>query len=374
MSNQIDKPTLLLHTGRAKRNIQSMAEKAQRHGIRFRPHFKTHQSAAIGEWFRESEVSAITVSSVEMALYFARHGWNDITIAFPVNLRQMAALNELARSIHLGLLVESLEAANFLSKQLIAPADIWIEIDEGSHRSGVDWEHPEIALTVVRALHSNSLVKVRGILTHAGRIYHAGSPDEIKRIYSETVKRMNMVRQFFYGQGFPLEVSIGDTPGCTLSTDLGLVDEIRPGNFVFYDAQQLSLGVCQLQDVAAVVECPVVAKYPQRSEVVVYGGAVHLSKDIVNIDGQNWFGLVAAIRNDDKGDTLQDWLSLVNGGYMARMSQEHGVVSLPEVYLKYTIVGELLYVLPAHVCLTVSALGEYLTTDGHIIQTLNKEM
>ena len=89
--DELERPTLLVNPVIAQQNIAFMAEKARRQGIRFRPHFKTHQSAAVGEWFRQVGVTAITVSSVDMALYFADHGWDDITIAFPVNIRQMTA-------------------------------------------------------------------------------------------------------------------------------------------------------------------------------------------------------------------------------------------------------------------------------------------
>lgn len=373
MSSDIDHPTLLLNVERTKRNIQRMAEKAQRQGVRFRPHFKTHQSAAIGDWFREAGVSAITVSSVEMALYFARHGWDDITIAFPVNLRQLPAITDLAQSIHLGVLVESIDTVDFLSEHLSALVDVWVEIDDGSNRSGLIWDRPETVLKLTQAIQAGNLLGIRGILTHAGRIYRAASPAEIKRIYHETVHRMNIVRQFLTGQRFPVEVSVGDTPGCTLSTDLGRVDEIRPGNFVFYDAMQLEMEVCKLEDIAAVVACPVVAKYPLRNEVVIYGGAVHLSKDTVKVEGQNWFGLVVKKGKDYKDTPSRRWLSLVNGGFVSRLSQEHGVVRLPGPAFNRVKVGELLYVIPAHVCLTVSALGEYHTTDDQIIRTMNKE-
>jgi len=81
----ITRPTLLLDEERARRNVERMAVKAGRSGVLFRPHFKTHQSAQIGGWFRERGVSKITVSSVKMAEYFAGQGWDDITIAFPAN-------------------------------------------------------------------------------------------------------------------------------------------------------------------------------------------------------------------------------------------------------------------------------------------------
>jgi D-serine deaminase-like pyridoxal phosphate-dependent protein len=103
MPISISKPTLLLDSEKARRNIDTMVQKAKDGRVHFRPHFKTHQSAEIGEWFRQAGVSAITVSSVDMALYFAAHGWDDILIAFPVNTRQPKSLNKLAHEIKLHL-------------------------------------------------------------------------------------------------------------------------------------------------------------------------------------------------------------------------------------------------------------------------------
>ena len=372
MSLNIDRPTILLNVDQAKRNIQRMVEKAQTQGIRFRPHFKTHQSAAIGEWFRQAGVNAITVSSVEMAQYFAQHGWDDITIAFPANLRQVGSINELAHSIRLGLLVESIETVEYLAGHLTAAVDIWVEIDDGTNRSGVRWDRPEMVLQLVTEVKSNDHLRIKGFLTHAGRIYRAGSSTEIRKIYHETVNRMNNIHQYLTRHGYSLEVSVGDTPGCTLCSNLGKVDEIRPGNFVLYDAVQLALGVCKLKDIAAVLACPVVAKYPARGEVVIYGGAVHLSKDTVKVDEKNVFGLAAMVKTE-RDQPGRPWLSIIPEGYVVRLTQEHGVVTLPEPALHRVKVGDLLYVIPAHVCLTVSALGEYCTIDGKIIKTMNKE-
>ena len=44
---QIETPTLLLNEAIARRNIERMANKARQNGVRFRPHFKTHQSAVL---------------------------------------------------------------------------------------------------------------------------------------------------------------------------------------------------------------------------------------------------------------------------------------------------------------------------------------
>lgn len=91
----INRPTLLLDVEKCKTNIRTMAQKAKGHRLKLRPHFKTHQSAQIGEWIRAEGISTCTVSSVKMAEYFAHHGWNDILIAFPVNVLESEKLNEL---------------------------------------------------------------------------------------------------------------------------------------------------------------------------------------------------------------------------------------------------------------------------------------
>src|SRR6056297_3145541 len=102
----IKTPTLLLDSTKCKQNISNMVQKANEHKVAFRPHFKTHQSLEIGQWFKEKGVEKITVSSVSMAQYFAQD-WDDILIAFPVNIREIDEINQLAEKKKLHLLVES---------------------------------------------------------------------------------------------------------------------------------------------------------------------------------------------------------------------------------------------------------------------------
>jgi D-serine deaminase-like pyridoxal phosphate-dependent protein len=74
----ITKPTLLIDKKKCKRNIEMMFLKAKINNVVFRPHFKTHQSLDIGQWFKELGVDKITVSSLEMAQYFSSE-WKDIS-------------------------------------------------------------------------------------------------------------------------------------------------------------------------------------------------------------------------------------------------------------------------------------------------------
>ncbi len=137
----IHRPTIILNEERARRNIRRMAQKACDSKIRFRPHFKTHQSAAIGEWFREEGIFAITVSSLSMAAYFAGHGWEDITVAFPFNLREIEDLWDLGGRCHLELLVESVDVVDFLDSRYGREVDLWIKIDAGGNRAGIQCDN-----------------------------------------------------------------------------------------------------------------------------------------------------------------------------------------------------------------------------------------
>ncbi len=57
-------------------------------------------------------------------------------------------------------------------------------------------------------------------------------------------------------------ISYGDSPSCSLADDLNGFDEIRPGNFVYYDVMQYHIGSCQMDDIAVAAACPVVSVYP----------------------------------------------------------------------------------------------------------------
>jgi D-serine deaminase-like pyridoxal phosphate-dependent protein len=362
--SKIEKPTLLLNKTTAIRNIRRMAKKAADQGIRLRPHFKTHQSVGVGQWFRDEGISAITVSSVDMANYFQQAGWNDILLAFPANWRQVDAYNDLARQVHLDLLVESPETAAFLDDRLDQRTDVWIKIDVGAHRTGLDAADDEKVLELAKAVSLAGNLSLRGLITHAGHTYGLKSSVDVSRVYHDSVRAMKRLKDFLTANGFvALELSVGDTPGCSVCDDLGAVDEIRPGNFVFYDAEQYHWGNCQYQDVAVALAVPVVAKHSERREVVIYGGAVHLSKDHWIQDGQDSYGDVAF-------PAYSGWGARIDGARVARLSQEHGIVHFDGDEIKQVQVGDLLCILPAHSCLTVSLLPYYLTLDGEVIKIM----
>ena len=361
---KIIRPTLVVDKGVCLQNIERMAKKAANLNLRFRPHFKTHQSAKIGEWFRLYGVEAITVSSVQMAEYFATNGWKDITVAFPLNILEIDNINRLASEIKLGLLVENREAAKFLAKHVLFPVDVWIKIDTGNNRTGIDPNDYEQIEMVIQKLTEGNILTFKGFLTHAGQTYSAHSTDEIFNRHFDALLKLKSLKQRFSNQFPDIEISLGDTPAATLCTNFNSVDEIRPGNFVFYDLMQQNLGVCTFNDIAVRLVCPVVAKHRLRNEIVIHGGAVHFSKDsITNIDGKETFGRLIITKDGEK-------LMLDQMNYLSKLSQEHGILKVAQNQFHNFNVGDLVEIIPVHSCLTANLMGHYQTTDGELIEMM----
>jgi D-serine deaminase-like pyridoxal phosphate-dependent protein len=335
-----------------------MAEKASNSGVRFRPHFKTHQSAYIGELYRQIGIRSICVSSVDMVEYFVDHGWDDVTLLVPVNWLQIDRINALAQRIKLALHVESVESASFLADNLKHAADVWIEIDSGKRRTGIWWED-SVTIQQVAAAVRQPFMNLQGILTFAGQSYGAKSREEAVEIYDSTAAIMAKIRGDLAATGFPnLEISVGDTPSCSIKETLTGIDEIRAGTLVFYDVMQMSLGACTEDDIAIAVGCPVIAKYPDRSELTIYGGAVHFSRDSMNLpDGTRIYGLVTTFSSTG-------WNRAVEGCFVADLSQEIGAVHVSRDFFDRINVGDVIAVLPVHACLTVNEMGGFTTLDG----------
>lgn len=363
--SEIIRPTLVVNKEICLRNIEKMAQKAAENKMRFRPHFKTHQSAQIGEWFKLFGVTAITVSSVKLAEYFALNGWNDITIAFPINILEIENINRLAANIKLNVLIENQEAAKALSEKARTSMGVYLKIDTGFHRTGIPSSKTGVIDTVIKIISINKKISFKGFLSHTGHTYKARSTNEIFSRHFDALLKMKSLKQKFK-QDFPkIEISLGDTPSCTICTNFEGVDEIRPGNFVFYDLMQKNLNVCSFEDIAVRMICPVVSKHLSRNEIIIYGGAIHLSQDsVVNINGKKMFGRIVIQKKGEK--ILLDPLN-----YVAKLSQEHGILKVTQNQFKNFKVGDLVEIIPVHSCLTANLSKNYITTDGEEILTIN---
>ncbi|MDQ3015536.1 MAG: alanine racemase [Bacteroidota bacterium] len=358
--DQVTHPTLLVDPSRTKANIRKLAEKSIAQKLTLRPHFKTHQSHTIGSWFRDEGITKITVSSVGMAAFFAMNGWDDITIAFPFNVRQIEQINKLLETAKLGLIVEHYDTVDFLGQNISDEVGIWIKIDVGTHRTGIAPENTGMVEHILDRLKQYPRLRFLGFLGHAGHTYQTHTLQEVIRITDYSIANLVRLKEI-YQNDFPgILISLGDTPSTSMLDDFKGVDELRPGNFVFYDLQQLEIGSCAENEIAVAMACPVVAVHPERNQWIVYGGGIHFAKDfMVFKDGSKCFGRFVHFEHG-----IWTTHDLISNPFLISISQEHGVVQCSDQTFAFCKPGDIALFLPVHSCMTADCMGGYLSTDG----------
>lgn len=326
-----------------------MRAKARESAVFFRPHVKTHKAVEVGRIQHGGVPGPITVSTLAEAEFFADDGFRDITYAFPIAPEKLSRAFELAQRIdRLNLLIDN-ELTLRAMEEHGGEFDVFLKVDCGYHRAGVDPDSPD-SVRLAMAMEQSPNVRFQGLLTHAGHSYHARDVEEIRRVAAEESASLTRFRALLSAEGLGDTVrSIGSTPTLSVVERFSECDEVRPGNYVFYDAFQSTIGSCSREDVAVSVLTTVVGSYPERGHLIVDAGALALSKDTGpdHIDPQFGYGIVC---DADLNPLPMRILAL---------SQEHGKIATSI----HVPVGTRLRILPNHSCLTAAMYDVYHVVD-----------
>lgn len=331
-----------------------MRTKALASGVAFRPHVKTHKTLEIGRMQHGGAAGPVTVSTMAEAEFFAGGGFRDITYAVPIAPAKLERAAALARRVdRLNLVVDSEVALRAVESFHAAHGvvfDVFLKVDCGYHRAGVDPSDPDSARLAI-ALGRSEAVHFQGLLTHAGHSYHARDVEEVRRIAAEEMESLTRFRALIAGEGFGDVVrSIGSTPTTSVVDSFGDADEVRPGNYVFFDAFQETLGSCRREEVAVSVLATVVGSYPSRGEAIIDAAALALSKDSGpdHIVPEFGYGVVC------------DLALRPLPARLVALSQEHGKLSMASP----PPVGTKLRIIPNHSCLTAAMFDRYAIVAG----------
>jgi len=355
-SPQLERPRAVVLEQSAKKNIDRFVNKAKNLGCEFRPHFKTHQSAEIGKWFKETGVNGITVTSVAMAQYFADHGWDDITIAFPFFPGQIDGVNRLLEKSKLRLLVTNSGIVKWLDKNLDKNADIMIEINAGYDRSGISIKEKSEIKEIVNSIHKTEKLNFSGFYIHDGATYKVDSENEIENVLSRDLSAFSVLKKDYPD----VKYGLGDTPSCSVLDDFGPANELSPGNFIFFDLMQYKIGSCSLDDIALLVKVPIAQIKPENDQIIIHGGAAHLSKDYILENGKPIYGKPVYFDDEQK-------IQLIDESSVVSLSQEHGIISGAGALLPHINDDHSIWICPVHSCLTANLFTEYYSADNHKI-------
>jgi D-serine deaminase-like pyridoxal phosphate-dependent protein len=360
----LETPALILDLAVLERNCAAMAERAKRHGVRLRPHIKTAKSAEVAAIATRGQFRGLTVSTVAEAAYFAAHQFRDLTYGVGIAPHKIPALAAIQRKhdATINLILDNVAtatAASVVAEKEHSAFSVFVEIDTGGRRGGVDPDDPQL-LTVAETVAESKYLKLAGVLSHAGHSYHAHSPDEIRRTAEQ--ERWGVVRatQRMVAAGLPCEtVSVGSTPTMVYAERLDGVTEIRPGVYTFFDLDQVGLGVCTEDDIAVSVVATVIGHNRRCNRILIDAGALALSKDLSASEFTKnvGYGLIRPVRGT---------ASPASQLYVAEVHQEHGLIAAVDGDLPWDDlpIGAKVRVLPNHACLTVAPFDRYHVDRG----------
>jgi D-serine deaminase-like pyridoxal phosphate-dependent protein len=352
-------PALVLDVERVRRNASRMASRVRGLGASLRPHVKTHKCIEVARIQTAAGAGGLTVSTLAEARAFAAHGFVDITYAVPIEPGKFdEAIRLAAECERLSLLTDDVEIPRLLdeaARRAGLTLDLLLKVDCGYHRVGVEPHAPE-ALEIPRRISDASNLRFAGILTHAGHSYHARSRAELREIARQERDVMVAFAERLRAGGIDVPtVSTGSTPTITQAEDLSGVTEARPGNYIFFDAFQATLGSCGFEDCALTVLSAVVHRDRTRRKVVIDAGAIALSKDRgpTELDPSCGYGRVLDVEGNELGLRVES------------LSQEHGMLSVgDEETLDHLSVGTRLRILANHSCLAAAQHSHYNVLEG----------
>jgi len=320
-------PYLRASLPRVHRNLHRAAELAGAAGVTLRPHAKTHKSREVADLQLRAGAVGLTVATIGEAEVFAAYGCTDLFIAYPLWLDEPGArrLHDLAETTRLAIGVDSVAGAANAGRHLGGHGiEVLVEIDSGQHRTGTEPERAgEVA---VAAAHAG--LPVRGVFTFPG---HGYVEDPVTVAREEAAALRGAVASLAaVGMEAPV-VSGGSTP--TLAhTDLDVVTELRPGVYVFNDAQQWELGVVGPEDIALTCVATVVSHAGGRA--VLDAGSKALGAD--------------------RAPYASGWGRLPRAPYarIVQLAEHHAVVDFADAQLPP--LGSQVEIAPNHVCAAVN--------------------
>ncbi|WP_127903878.1 alanine racemase [Solirhodobacter olei] len=340
--NDLLTPCVCVDEDRMLANIDRMADLARSSGVALRPHIKTHKSIRLARAQIALGASGITASKPAEAMVFIEAGFTAITLAYPLFHPQVVREVLAAAARHgtaLRLIADSPETvavAADASHALGQHTEVQLKIDVGLHRCGVD-PYSRDAVSLALAIARAPYLAFAGILSHAGHAYASGSADAVRRIAREECATMADMRARLEAAKLEVpEVSVGSTPTVLLNDGLDGITEIRPGNYVFLDRMQISLGAARPEDVALTVLASVVSSNQQYA--IIDAGSKVLSSDRGPHGSDNIPGFGIAVRLNNPSD--QPFV-------ISQLSEEHGFIAREGRPLA---VGEKLRIIPNHAC------------------------
>ncbi len=333
---ELDTPAILIDLDVMERNLSRVAGYTQQHGLRLRPHTKTHKIPALARNQLQLGAAGLTVAKVSEAEVMLEAEPPELLLAFPIIGRtKLQRLMRVAQKPSVTVSLDSLEAARQLSEAASIArieAGVLAETDVGLGRVGVA---PGDALReLIEGIRGLPNLRWEGIAFYPGQIKTLD--DAGQRELEKLAQLLDKMLSDLARAGLkPRIVSGGSTPTLFCSHRLPGVNEVRPGTYIFNDRNTVLSGACGWGDCAASILVTVVST-AKPGQMIVDGGSKTFSSDRPSSGSEVSFGRVV-----EASDAV-----------FARMNEEHGFIELRDG--PRFAVGDRVRIIPNHVCVAMN--------------------
>ncbi|HZF19858.1 MAG TPA: DSD1 family PLP-dependent enzyme [Burkholderiales bacterium] len=237
--DEIDTPALLVDLDALEGNIARMAEAVNGGGVRLRPHAKSHKCAEIARRQIGAGAVGVCAQKVSEAEALVAGGVADVLVTNEiVGTQKVSRLARLAREARVAVLAD--DAGNVAELDAAARAErtrleVFVEIDVGAHRCGVEAGAPALALAKRIAECRN--LRFAGLHAYHGAAQHLRSAAERQAAIAAAAESARTTRALIEAAGVACETITGAGTGTFLLEGASRVfNEIQPGSYVFMDA------------------------------------------------------------------------------------------------------------------------------------------
>ncbi|MGX1787346.1 alanine racemase [Bosea sp. NPDC055332] len=328
-------PAVVIDLDKVEANIARLQAACDAAGVANRPHIKTHKSPELARLQVAAGARGITCQKLGEAEVMADGGIDDILISYNIlgeeKLGRLGALQRRVRVIVAAdnpVTIAGLpKAAEIAGRNL----EVVVECDTGRKRAGV--ETPGEAVELARQIAASKGLTFAGFLMYPPE---TGWPATQNFLDSANagLREAGLEAGIISTGGSPNIPNIGKLKGST---------EHRSGTSIFNDRMQIAAGVAELEDCALTVYATVVSRAgPERG--ILDSGSKTLTSDKGNLEGHGYI--------------LEYPLAKI-----AQFAEEHGFLDLSGSNERPNV-GEVVRVVPNHVCVVVNMVDRLVTVRG----------
>ena len=340
---EIDTPAVLIDLDRVESNLSRAQLHADRHGLKLRPHIKTHKLPRFAQRAIELGAVGITVQKLGEAEVFADAGIADMLLTFPIiGAAKLARLRALHERITIRVVADSSQCVAGLSNAFqtsAKPLGVLVECDTGMGRCGV--QSPHQALELARTIMASPGLRFLGLMTYPA----AGK-------YQAAAQWLAHAKTLFRDEGIAVPViTTGGTPDLWHAGEEGVATEYRPGTYIYMDRSQVAVGAASYDDCALRVLATVVSR-PTADRAIIDAGSKALTSDLIGLVGH--------------GYVVSHPEAKVVG-----LSEEHGTLDVSACPNGGPNIGDQVAIIPNHCCPVTNLFDHvHLVRDGQLVETV----